>query len=101
MPEIIEVLLRAPGDAAPIGHSGDAPPARNPMDAYLASLSPNGRRAMRERLRAVARLVGVEDMSEIHPEEALRDHWHRLPFERVERIRQELTLSKLLRPVGK
>ena len=33
--------------------------SRNPLDAYLASLSPNGARAMRERLRAVARLIGV------------------------------------------
>jgi len=63
---------------------------RNPMDAYLASLSPNGARAMRERLRAVARLIGVEAPPGLAPEEALRDHWHTLPFERVERIRQAL-----------
>ncbi len=35
-------------------------PARNPLDAYLASLSPNGARAMRARLCVVARLIGVE-----------------------------------------
>ncbi len=64
--------------------------ARNPMDAYLASLSPNGARAMRERLRAVARLIGVAAPPGLAPEEALRDHWHTLPFERVERIRQAL-----------
>jgi len=64
--------------------------SRNPMDAYLASLSPNGARAMRERLRAVARLIGVEAPPGLAPEETLRDHWHTLPFERVERIRQAL-----------
>ena len=77
-----------PGATAALPVADPAP--RNPMDAYLASLSPNGRRAMRERLRAVARLIGVEAPPGIAPEEALRDHWHRLPFERVERIRQEL-----------
>jgi len=64
--------------------------SRNPMDAYLASLSPNGARAMRERLRAVARLIGVAARPGLAPEEALRDHWHTLPFERVERIRQAM-----------
>lgn len=82
-----------PGDPAgadvPIRPAAGAP-VRNPMDAYLASLSPNGARAMRERLRALARLVGVEPPPGVAPEQALRDHWHRLPFERVERIRQEL-----------
>ncbi len=67
-----------------------AVPTRNPMDAYLASLSPNGARAMRERLRAVARLIGVEPAPGMPPEEALRDHWHRLPFERITQIRQEM-----------
>src|SRR3712207_2248578 len=67
---------------------GQAP--RNPMDAYLASLSPNGRRAMRERLRAVARLIGVEAQPGVSPEDAMRDHWHTLTFERIERLRQEL-----------
>ena len=90
MAELIEVV---PGESA-----GQIPevvptrgaPERNPMDAYLASLSPNGARAMRERLRAVARLIGVAPPPGVAPEQALRDHWHRLPFERVERIRQEL-----------
>jgi integrase/recombinase XerD len=81
----------APGAAAtaPLAVVPDAP-SRHPMDAYLASLSPNGARAMRERLRAVARLIGVDAPPGLAPEEALRDHWHTLPFERVERIRQAM-----------
>ena len=82
-----------PRDMPEAGSAETSSPARNPMDAYLASLSPNGRRAMRERLRAVARLIGVEETPGVRPEEALRDHWHRLPFERVERIRQEILAS--------
>ncbi|HEX5502544.1 MAG TPA: site-specific integrase [Thermomicrobiales bacterium] len=60
------------------------------MDAYLASLSPNGRRAMRERLRAVARLIGVEAPPGVSPEDAFRDQWHRLTFAELEVIRQRL-----------
>src|SRR6266511_2265680 len=59
-----------------------APPsARDPALAYLASLSPNGRRTMAERLRSVAGLVGA-------PPEAIA--WHALRFVHVEAIRQRL-----------
>jgi integrase len=60
------------------------------MDAYLGSLSPNGARAMRERLRAVARLIGVAAPDGVPPEEAFRDGWHQLTFTEVEFIRQRL-----------
>src|SRR4051812_14646743 len=90
MAEPIESAPGGPARTAVLGAPAVGVPERNPMDAYLASLSPNGARAMRERLRAVARLIGVEPPPGVAPEQALRDHWHRLPFERVERLRQEL-----------
>ena len=86
-PDVVIVGYGESDDPLPIE---TVAPARNPMDAYLASLSPNGARAMRERLRAVARLVGVAEIPGLAPEDAMRDHWHTLPFERVEQIRQTM-----------
>jgi integrase len=60
---------------------GDRDPLRDPTLAYLASLSPKGRRTMVERLRAVAALVGVS-----HD----RIAWHRLGFAHVEFIKGRL-----------
>lgn len=82
------VVVEVVEPRAELGASATA--GRNPMGAHLASLSPNGRRAMRERLRAVARLIGVEPPPGVSPEDAMRDHWHTLTFERIERLRQEL-----------
>src|SRR6185437_15238050 len=65
-------------------------PLQHPMDAYLGSLSPNGARAMRERLRAVARLIGVAAPDGVPLEEAFRDGWHQLTSTEVEFIRQRL-----------
>jgi len=86
-PDVVIVGYGESDDPLPIE---TVAPARNPMDAYLASLSPNGARAMRERLRAVARLIGVAEIPGLAPEDAMRDHWHTLPFERVEQIRQTM-----------
>jgi integrase len=67
-----------------------ARPLDNPMRAYLAGLSPNGARAMRERLRAAARLLGVPHAPDEHPEDAFADGWHRLSAQEIAFIRQRL-----------
>jgi hypothetical protein len=56
-------------------------PLADPTAAYLASLSPKGRRTMVERLRAVAALLGV-------PYE--RVVWHDFRFQHVDALRQRL-----------
>lgn len=71
----------------PLDH---ARPLANPMDAYLGSLSLNGARAMRERLRAVARLIGATAPDGARPEDVLRDRWHTFSFQEIEFIRQRL-----------
>ncbi len=55
-------------------------PLQNPTLAYLGSLSPNGRLAMRKRLRAVARLIGRDEAE-------MLEWWHRLTFQELEFIR--------------
>jgi len=56
-------------------------PRTDPTAAYLASLSPKGRKTMVERLRAVAALLGVPYAEIV---------WHELRFQHVDAIRQRL-----------
>lgn len=56
-------------------------PLADPTAAYLASLSPEGRTTMIERLRAVAALLGV-------PYEQVV--WHEFRFQHVDFLRQRL-----------
>lgn len=75
--------LPAPAEGSPeyLPPPGGRTPLTDPARAYLAGLSPKSRRTMVERLRAVARLIGV-------PYEAMV--WHDLRFVHVEFIRQRL-----------
>ena len=63
------------------GASGELQPLRDPVEAYLDSLAPRSQQAVRERLRAVARIAGVS------PDEM---PWHRLRAPHVEHIRNRL-----------
>jgi len=63
------------------GASGELQPLRDPVEAYLDSLAPRSQQAVRERLRAVARIAGVP------PDEM---PWHRLRAPHVEHIRNRL-----------
>jgi len=61
---------------------------RNPALVYLAGLAPTGRRTMAGKLRAVARLVGHDDIVSVP--------WHQLRYQHVVAIRtklQELNLA--------
>jgi len=58
-------------------------PLQNPLKSYLASLpSPRSRQTVMERLRAVARLVEIED--------AAAFPWHQLRFQHIDYIRARL-----------
>ncbi len=63
------------------GAPGALQPLRDPVAAYLDSLSPRSQQVVRERLRAVARIAGVP------PNEM---PWHRLRAPHVEHIRNRL-----------
>ncbi len=82
---MIETMMPSPSTDFPacevVPDAGDRDPLRDPTLAYLASLSPKGRRTMVERLRAVAALVDI-------PHEAIA--WHRLTFAHVEFIKGRL-----------
>jgi len=58
--------------------AGALQPLRDPVDAYLDSLAPRSQQAVRERLRAVARIADV-------PAEEMP--WHRLRAPHIEHIR--------------
>ena len=58
-------------------------PLQDPLQSYLASLpSPRSRQTVMERLRAVARLVEIEDTAAFP--------WHQLRFQHIDYIRARL-----------
>ena len=63
------------------GSRSEPRPLRDPVEAYLDALAPRSQQAVRERLRAVARIAGVP------PDEM---PWHRLRAPHVEHIRNRL-----------
>lgn len=70
------------GLVADFGAAAAARAARNPVDVYLAGLSAGGRRAMSQRLGAVARILGYRDARSVE--------WQRLRSDHVAAIRESL-----------
>ncbi len=60
---------------------------RNPALTYLAGLAPTGRRTMAGKLRAVARLIGHEDLTTVP--------WHQMRYQHVVAIKTKLQESGL------
>lgn len=76
-------LIRLDDDLAPVT-AGD----RNPAAVYLAGLAETGRRTMAGKLRAVARLIGHDEISTVP--------WHQMRYQHIVAIRtrlQEMNLA--------
>ncbi len=90
-PERAVTLTLAPDGTLLLPGDGDAgvdiplqSPLRTPVLSYLDSLAPRSQQAVRERLRAVARLAGVD---------AATFPWHQLRAPHVEYIRNQMARS--------